>query len=308
MLAVGVSLTVGLLYVGVTRVLPRVASGGLARGALLALGVACVGNLLARYALAVLTNPGTDASVAYARALACRDPAALSAEEHAAADASVPPPLTTWSTCARTGLAKPPRAHFDAASRRLVLNYDHFCPWIFNSVGYQNLRHFFAFLVWVWVSCTYGALLSLRPALEVLGSRPPPGGSPDRVLIVLMFALCQLLSLVMAVMLSSQVHLTGSGMTAVDQLVLANRRLTFPDLPNPFDAGSVAENLRGALTSSGSSWWELLAPSWPSRAALPAGEPFPGAFTPWSREAGLAAGSTTGRGEEPRPGLSAKWG
>jgi len=26
---------------------------------------------------------------------------------------------------------KPPRSHFDSITQRLVLNMDHFCPWVF---------------------------------------------------------------------------------------------------------------------------------------------------------------------------------
>jgi len=30
---------------------------------------------------------------------------------------------------------KPPRSHFDSVTQRLVLNMDHFCPWVVNCVG-----------------------------------------------------------------------------------------------------------------------------------------------------------------------------
>ena len=41
-----------------------------------------------------------------------------------------------WSTCRHTGMLKPPRAHYDHITKRLVLNMDHYCPWMANTVGY----------------------------------------------------------------------------------------------------------------------------------------------------------------------------
>ena len=38
-----------------------------------------------------------------------------------------------WSYCERSKLPKPPRSHFDHVTRTLVLNLDHYCPWMFNA-------------------------------------------------------------------------------------------------------------------------------------------------------------------------------
>lgn len=48
--------------------------------------------------------------------------------------------------CARTGQVKPPRAHYCAVSGQLVLNMDHYCVWVWNTIGYNNYRHFLLFL------------------------------------------------------------------------------------------------------------------------------------------------------------------
>ena len=45
-----------------------------------------------------------------------------------------------WSYCTKSRKPKPPRSHFDHASRDLVLNMDHFCPWMANCIGYFNYR------------------------------------------------------------------------------------------------------------------------------------------------------------------------
>jgi hypothetical protein len=38
-----------------------------------------------------------------------------------------------WGYCRETNQPKPPRSHFDHVSRKLVLNLDHYCPWMFNA-------------------------------------------------------------------------------------------------------------------------------------------------------------------------------
>ena len=67
-----------------------------------------------------------------------------------------------WAYCDRTGLPKPPRSHFDHVTKSLVLNMDHFCPWMFNVVGYFNYRYFVNFLMYVAVGMMYGAVLSYK--------------------------------------------------------------------------------------------------------------------------------------------------
>jgi len=44
-----------------------------------------------------------------------------------------------WSYCTRSRLAKPPRSHFDQVTRGLILNMDHFCPWMFNVGKWSTL-------------------------------------------------------------------------------------------------------------------------------------------------------------------------
>jgi palmitoyltransferase len=57
---------------------------------------------------------------------------------------SIPPPppqLRTWMLlgpfewgyCQKTQQPKPPRSHYDHVTKLLVLNLDHYCPWMFNS-------------------------------------------------------------------------------------------------------------------------------------------------------------------------------
>ena len=71
-----------------------------------------------------------------------------------------------WGYCSRSNSAKPPRSHYDHVTKTLVLNMDHYCPWMFNTIGYLNYRYFVNFLVFVTVGMMYGAILSYRPFMN----------------------------------------------------------------------------------------------------------------------------------------------
>jgi len=60
--------------------------------------------------------------------------------------------------CPETGSYKPPRSHYCSATRRLVLNMDHFCPWICNTVGFYNRKFFVQFLVYAAISLTIASV------------------------------------------------------------------------------------------------------------------------------------------------------
>lgn len=68
-----------------------------------------------------------------------------------------------WGFCTRSNQPKPPRSHFDGATKQLVLNLDHFCPWTFNVVGYFNYRHFVTFLVHVEIAMVYALFIGYQP-------------------------------------------------------------------------------------------------------------------------------------------------
>jgi palmitoyltransferase len=38
-----------------------------------------------------------------------------------------------WGYCGNSNRPKPPRSHYDHVSKALVLNLDHYCPWMFNA-------------------------------------------------------------------------------------------------------------------------------------------------------------------------------
>ena len=38
-----------------------------------------------------------------------------------------------WSYCSNSQQVKPPRSHYDHVTKHLILNLDHYCPWMFNA-------------------------------------------------------------------------------------------------------------------------------------------------------------------------------
>jgi len=67
-----------------------------------------------------------------------------STAENSATSGSPPPPSQPirrwmlmgpmeWGYCGNTNAPKPPRSHYDHVSKSLVLNLDHYCPWMFNA-------------------------------------------------------------------------------------------------------------------------------------------------------------------------------
>eukprot|EP00584_Thalassiosira_punctigera_P002192 CAMPEP_0172533416 /NCGR_PEP_ID=MMETSP1067-20121228/6132_1 /TAXON_ID=265564 ORGANISM="Thalassiosira punctigera, Strain Tpunct2005C2" /NCGR_SAMPLE_ID=MMETSP1067 /ASSEMBLY_ACC=CAM_ASM_000444 /LENGTH=543 /DNA_ID=CAMNT_0013318061 /DNA_START=310 /DNA_END=1939 /DNA_ORIENTATION=+ len=75
-----------------------------------------------------------------------------------------------WGYCRYSSRPKPPRSHYDHVTKSLVLNMDHYCPWMFNCVGYFNYRYFFNFLWFVTVALFYGTAICF-PAFMNLGGR-----------------------------------------------------------------------------------------------------------------------------------------
>jgi hypothetical protein len=45
-----------------------------------------------------------------------------------------------WGYCEKSNLPKPPRSHFDFVTRSLVLNMDHYCPWMFNVGKFESAK------------------------------------------------------------------------------------------------------------------------------------------------------------------------
>jgi len=99
---------------------------------------ALIGMLLASYLMTVFVDPGTPPEWWLARETERGNPMGL-------------------RMCSRSDQLKPPRSHYCSVTRRLVLNMDHFCPWVNNTVGFYNRKFFLLFLVYSCVTCLYSA-------------------------------------------------------------------------------------------------------------------------------------------------------
>lgn len=75
-------------------------------------------------------------------------------------------PPDEWGWCHHSEGPKPPRAHFCHVSRKLVLNMDHFCVWVFNCVGYANYKHFVLFLFWFFCGTIFAFVSCLAPYFD----------------------------------------------------------------------------------------------------------------------------------------------
>lgn len=116
----------------------------------------------------------------HARMLRLAPPSLLTPEE---ADALSPREGGDFSTVDfRTGGWKPPRSHYDNLTGRLVLRFDHYCPWVWNAVGHGNYKFFVGFLLSLLAGCIFtSALASRLVSFSGQGTlaRKSPGGLED---------------------------------------------------------------------------------------------------------------------------------
>jgi palmitoyltransferase len=150
-----------------------------------------------------------------------------------------------WGYCAITQQPKPPRSHYDNVTNTLVLNLDHYCPWMFNSIGYFNYRYFLNFLIYVFVGMLYGAIISSKPfflcksmlyrkqiayersllskgELQSVESHmierihPMMPTRDEKMYITLAFMLCAAVGIAVSILCGFHIYLTLSGQTTIE--------------------------------------------------------------------------------------------
>jgi len=143
-----------------------------------------------------------------------------------------------WGYCNRSHQLKPPRSHYDDAVRCLVLNMDHFCPWMFNTIGYFNYRYFCNVLIYTFIGMVYGVCLTaplfwcsfidttlLEQQIQMSQSRgyteeqhliPMIPTTDEHVYVILSFVFCLALSLAVCALMSFHIYLIFTAQTTVE--------------------------------------------------------------------------------------------
>ena len=69
--------------------------------------------------------------------------------------------------CQYTDYIKPDRAMYDRSTGTIVLRYDHYCPWVSNTIGWHNHKYFVLFLIYTTLLVSVALLwIGLRIQLE----------------------------------------------------------------------------------------------------------------------------------------------
>ncbi|EJD43540.1 zf-DHHC-domain-containing protein [Auricularia subglabra TFB-10046 SS5] len=114
--------------------------------------------------------------------------------------------------CYREGILKPKRAHHCRACGKVMLQYDHHCPWIGQCVGARNARFFYIFIEWCLFYTLYVFLSLLLVTLRRSG-----GADIDPTFIAIM-ALSALFLFFSIGMLSTHTRLIILNQTTVESM------------------------------------------------------------------------------------------
>jgi len=131
-------------------------------------------NVIYNYALGVLSDPGSHKGSAYKKI--CKmasDKFGKDFLKDLTARTSAGP--YEWTRCRKSGMPKPPRAHFDSVTKRLVIQMDHYCPWLFNTVGWGNFRYYLMFQYHLVFSTVYITIMTYRPFCTVMNQKAYTG-------------------------------------------------------------------------------------------------------------------------------------
>lgn len=134
-------------YAYLVDALPMLSYDPLEQGVFGGIGLFVLFNILYNYLKTVFMDAGAP-------------PAYVEAEF---ADAEIDRPKPRH--CMKCQRLKPPRAHHCSVCNRCTMKMDHHCPWVNNCVGHANYRHFFLFMLFLWLGCGY-VILTLQLQLS----------------------------------------------------------------------------------------------------------------------------------------------
>ena len=182
-----------------------------------------------------------------------------------------------WGYCKRSAGPKAPRSHYDHVTRKLVLNMDHYCPWMFNCVGFANYRYFVLFLFYVSCACAYGICLTFADFVLIAGPRNPRMirgvrvTNQMRTAVMFTFVLAVSVGLAVAILFGWHCYLVLTAQTTIEfygnHTLRLRARVRGERFRNPYDRG-YANNFR-----------QVFGAAHPLIAVLPSSRKPPGA--PW---------------------------
>lgn len=123
--------------------------------------------------------------------------------------------------CKKCRAMKPPRAHHCSVAGRCVMKMDHYCPWVNNTVGQNNMKYFLLFLIYVFVGCSYAATMML---VRVWGCYRAGGvlscmsGTPEVVLSIVSTVLAVLFTIFVGAMMSDQYEGLTTDTTGIEAM------------------------------------------------------------------------------------------
>lgn len=58
-------------------------------------------------------------------------------------------------TYTKHGFLKPSQAHYSNKTKRMIMDFDHYCFWLGNDIGIFNYRYFIQFVAWTFYNCLF---------------------------------------------------------------------------------------------------------------------------------------------------------
>jgi len=161
-------------------------------------------------------------------------------------------------------MARPERAHHCNVCGVCILRMDHHCPWINNCVGFLNHKFFLLLVSYALLACLVAILTALPELLYCMGALAKlqhnvfwqmPDLQINEILTFLVFGMLDLAFLVLlAPMLAQHLQLATMNATTIEG--------NYDNMPNPFDMGTISQNLEQIFGTLGPDW---LLPVMPSR-------------------------------------------
>ncbi|KAH9259984.1 hypothetical protein BASA81_001745 [Batrachochytrium salamandrivorans] len=112
-----------------------------------------------------------------------------------------------FAKCRKSQLFKPLRSHYDGMSQRLILNEDHFCPWVANVVGFRNRKFFILFCIYTTVASGFAAWVLYPHAFAGIDLSRRTGGKDVKMSAICLMAVVLDITFTLALSVFSLSHL-----------------------------------------------------------------------------------------------------